>query len=176
MKKILVGIVIALAAVLWFRSEFGRSTEWSALLKTIRTQYPEVRQVSTDFLADRLSDSDTKPILLDTRTAEEFAVSHIGNAIHVSPEALEFPMLDSLPRDSEIIAYCSVGFRSSEIAKRLAAAGFTNVSNLEGSIFKWANEGKPVRTDEGETSNVHPYNAVWGRLLRSEHDSAAVVD
>jgi rhodanese-related sulfurtransferase len=176
MKKILVVVVIALAAFLWYRSEFGRSAEWRALLKTVRNKYPDVRQVSTEFLAERLADPQAKPILLDTRTAGEFAVSHIGNAIHVSPDATEFPMLDSLSRDAEIIAYCSVGYRSSEIAKRLSDAGFTNVSNLEGSIFKWANEGRPVRTDSAETNSVHPYNAVWGRFLRGGHDAGAGVN
>ncbi len=166
MKKILAVTVVGLVAFLWFRSEFGRDAEWSALLKTIRAKYPEVHQVSTADYAERLADSNTDLVLLDTRTKEEYDVSHIRGAIHVSPDATEFPMLDSLSRDTEIVTYCSVGYRSSEIAKRLGEAGFSDVSNLEGSIFKWANEGRPVQINGHDTDAVHPFNAVWGRLLR----------
>ena len=37
--------------------------------------------------------------------------------------------------------------------------------NMEGSIFKWANEGRPVYRDGERVEKVHPYNETWGRLL-----------
>ncbi len=38
--------------------------------------------------------------------------------------------------------------------------------NLEGSLFKWANEGRPMVNSEGvKTIHAHPYSVVWGRLL-----------
>ena len=43
--------------------------------------------------------------------------------------------------------------------------GFTRVYNLEGSIFKWANEHRPLVDRSGPASVVHPYNRIWGRLL-----------
>lgn len=186
MKKIAIVAALGVAAFLLFRSEVGKDLEWSALLKTIRAKYPEVKQVSTEALAQRLAVSGSSTassaassavssaeslkqiVLLDTRTPEEYRVSRIGNAINVSPDATEFPMLDSLPKDTPIVAYCSVGYRSSEIAQRLADAGFTNVENLEGSIFKWANEGRPVQSSTGPVQEVHPYNPVWGKFLQKE--------
>ena len=43
------------------------------------------------------------------------------------------------------------------------------VYNLEGSIFKWANEGKDLEDNKGlKTLVVHPYNVVWGKLLNAE--------
>jgi len=69
-----------------------------------------------------------------------------------------------------IVVYCSVGYRSSALAEKLARAGMTNVFNLEGSIFAWANEGRPVY--RGDTllnpAQVHPFNTKWGQLLRPE--------
>ena len=42
--------------------------------------------------------------------------------------------------------------------------------NLEGSIFKWANEKRPmVDREDQPTSFAHPYNAVFGKLLNSEN-------
>lgn len=43
------------------------------------------------------------------------------------------------------------------------------VYNLEGSIFKWANEGRPLVDPTGNTAKLcHPYSAVWGKLLNKE--------
>lgn len=42
------------------------------------------------------------------------------------------------------------------------------VYNLEGSLFKWANENRPIVDRNGAiTEKVHPYNSVWGKLLYS---------
>ena len=43
------------------------------------------------------------------------------------------------------------------------------VFNLEGSIFKWANEGKElVDCNNEKTQYCHPYNYLWGKLLESK--------
>ena len=40
--------------------------------------------------------------------------------------------------------------------------------NLEGSLFKWANENRHMTNSEGcQTKFAHPYNAVFGKLLNS---------
>ena len=60
---------------------------------------------------------------------------------------------------------------SGELARRLKAREehrpfLIDVrSNLKGSIFKWANEGRPLVQDGKPTHQVHPYNKYWGRLL-----------
>ena len=79
----------------------------------------------------------------------------------------------------KIVCYCSVGYRSSTLAQQLgeellkpkhqAIRSILELYNLEGSIFKWANEGKDLVDSNGEkTVVVHPYNFVWGKLLRHE--------
>ena len=104
-------------------------------------------------------------ILLDTREEDEFSISRIGNAIHAGYDDFELSMLDMVPRDSEIIVYCSVGYRSSKIALELIDHGFKNVKNLYGGIFKWANEGRPLYTDSTQTAKIHTYNRHWGRFI-----------
>ena len=43
------------------------------------------------------------------------------------------------------------------------------VFNLEGSLFKWANEGRPMVDRLGnKTLLCHPYSSVWGKFLNSE--------
>ncbi|MEF8866821.1 MAG: rhodanese-like domain-containing protein, partial [Salinibacter sp.] len=58
-----------------------------------------------------------------------------------------------------------VGYRSAGVVQALQRQGFSQVYNLEGSIFRWANEGRPVVRDGEQVSAVHPYDATWGRLL-----------
>jgi len=167
-RHIALGIVLALAAGLQVggcRDEIA----WPAVHHAIRTEYPDVQRMTTDSLARWIaSDSIRKPVLLDTRPIEEFAVSHLQGAVRVDPDAEDFPMLDTLSSDAPIVTYCSVGYRSSLIAERLQTAGFTNVRNLEGSLFRWANEGRPIYRDGREVREVHPFDAVWGSLLEPE--------
>lgn len=159
----LCAVLLALASPL---SGCGQNLGWTALKQQIRAAYPDVSQLSTDSLSAWLaSDAQPAPVLLDVRTEPEFAVSHLPEARRLDPEAKDFALLDTLPRDTPLVTYCSVGYRSSDMAARLHAAGFTNVMNLEGSIFAWANEGRPVYRDGEAVQQVHPYDAVWGKLL-----------
>lgn len=63
------------------------------------------------------------------------------------------------------VAYCSVGYRSAQLASLIQQAGHENVFNLEGSIFKWTREGRPVFRDGKPVNVVHPFNENWGALL-----------
>ena len=67
-----------------------------------------------------------------------------------------------------MVVYCSVGYRSAELARKLTARGHANVANLEGSLFAWANEGRPVYAGTRLADRVHPYDAAWGSLLKPE--------
>lgn len=51
------------------------------------------------------------------------------------------------------------------MAQRLAKAGATEIFNLEGSIFQWANEGRPLERDGKPATKVHPYNGTFGKML-----------
>ena len=140
--------------------------QWSAAHEMARAAGPNVPTLTTDSLANRLRDSTSAaPILLDARTSEEYAVSHLPGARRVDPDADAYPALDSLSADAPIVVYCSVGVRSAKVAARLREQGYTNVSNLKGSIFQWANEGRSVVRSGQPVQAVHPYDATWGRLL-----------
>ena len=41
-----------------------------------------------------------------------------------------------------------------------------HVYNLDGGIFQWAIEQRPMENESGKkSSTVHPYNMFWGKLL-----------
>ena len=86
-----------------------------------------------------------KVILLDTREKKEYEISHIPGAIWVGYNNFKLKRVKEIAKDTKIVTYCSVGYRSERIGEKLQKAGFTDVSNLKGSIFKWVNEGKYSR-------------------------------
>jgi hypothetical protein len=43
------------------------------------------------------------------------------------------------------------------MVKRLGEIGYPEAVNLKGSIFKWANEGRPVFQDSQTVRRVDPY-------------------
>ena len=138
--------------------------DWTSLKKAIRGRFPEVRQLSTDELRAALDRGDA-PLLLDARTAAEYRVSHLQNAQRAETVGQAKQLLAQAPKDRAIVVYCSVGYRSTALARELMRSGYTQVANLEGSIFEWANKGFPVYRGTEVVSIVHPYDASWGRLL-----------
>ncbi|MGC1480463.1 MAG: rhodanese-like domain-containing protein [Chthoniobacterales bacterium] len=135
----------------------------------IRSRYPDVPTVTTSRLASQLADpAQPTPVLLDVRSTDEFAVSHLDHATRIDPDRPVPTAITTLPRDTLIVTYCSVGYRSAQLADTLISLGFTNVRNLEGSIFQWANENRPLVRNDRPTRAVHPYNAIWGRYLDAD--------
>jgi rhodanese-related sulfurtransferase len=144
----------------------GDELTWAAVNSAVKVKYPQVPHLTTADLDVRLrSDSTLAPVLLDVREPDEFSVSHIRGALLAPklPDALE--ALCAVERSHPIVVYCSVGYRSGALAEKLQKNGYTNVYNLEGSIFKWANEGRPVFAGGIRVYQVHPYNNKWGALL-----------
>ena len=141
---------------------------WSLVNAKIRRDFPAVRRITTAELAEWINDPQRpQPFLLDVRERREFEVSHLPRAHHVDPDAPTAVVQQRT--DLPIVTYCSVGYRSGAFAERLRGAGFTNVVNLEGSIFRWANEGRPLFRGATPVNEVHPYNRTWGFLLKKKH-------
>ena len=144
----------------------GTEAEWRDLKLRIRKRFPAAEQLSIDDYNAWLGADRAQPVLIDVRAAEEFAVSRIPGARHVPLDGDLEELMRGVSRDQPVVAYCSVGWRSSDAAEQLQALGFERVYNLEGSIFEWANRGLPTRGEAGEEPKVHPFDANWGRLLQ----------
>lgn len=134
--------------------------DWNSVNSSIDKKYPLIASISTEVLKEKLDRQDVITII-DVREPNEFTVSHLPKAINVTD-----PKTIILPLETTIIVYCSVGLRSAKFAKTLNKRGYTNVFNLRGSIFEWANNDYPLKRDEQTVTVVHPYNKKWGSLVR----------
>ena len=148
------------------RARAGETADLEQWKIAVRARFPEVPQLATAELGHWLAATNrVPPVLLDVRTPAEYRVSHLPGAQSVMPGATLATVRALIPEHRPVVVYCSVGWRSSELAQRLRQDGLTNVMNLEGSIFAWANENRPLEADGRAVTTVHPYNRTFGRLL-----------
>ncbi len=89
--------------------------------------------------------ADANVIVLDVRTAAEFAEGHIQGAILIDQGQSDFveKVKAALPTDKKIAIYCRSGRRSANAAGRLADFGYKCV-NLKGGIIAWKEANMPV--------------------------------
>jgi NADPH-dependent 2,4-dienoyl-CoA reductase/sulfur reductase-like enzyme/rhodanese-related sulfurtransferase len=82
-----------------------------------------------------------RPLLLDVRTADEFAAGHLPAAINLPVDELR-SRIGELPTDRDIVAYCQVGQRGYLATRILRQAGLP-VRNLSGGYktYKLWNPG-----------------------------------
>ncbi len=156
----------AVAAVLLVLSVAGQASAddpLAGIKEKVRAEFPDVRQLHV-----QRYQPEEGQILLDVRESDEFAISHLRGATLATDLSQALAVLADRPKDTPIVTYCSVGWRSSKLASELASRGFTNVQNLEGSIFEWANNGNPVYRANEQVKDVHPFNWRWGRYLDDE--------
>lgn len=136
-----------------------RDKRFATLRKKIEASFPDVQHLSIDTFLGDVAES----LLIDVRDEEEYAVSRIPGAVHAG----DYATLANLVANKgarRVVLYCSVGWRSAEAAEHLHSLGATNVYNLHGSIFEWANRDLPLIDEAGQTAHIHPYNFVWGWL------------
>ncbi len=84
-------------------------------------------------------------IVLDSRTAQEYADGHIQGAVNIDVKADDFEKkaVSTLDKSKTIAVYCRSGRRSKIAAATLAKNGFT-VIELDCGIICWISAGKEV--------------------------------
>ncbi|WP_436517596.1 rhodanese-like domain-containing protein [Ekhidna sp. To15] len=156
MKKLIPPFILLLVSAM---TSCGQKTYDEKLASLYRNTVPLIK---ADSLKPRMDDV----VILDTRAIEEFEISHLHGARFVDYDAFEIDQVKDIPKDQEVIVYCSVGYRSERVGEKLKKAGFTNVKNLYGGIFSWKNEGyEVVGVNNTPTDSVHTYNKSWGKWL-----------
>lgn len=82
-------------------------------------------------------------VLIDVRTAGEYAQSHVAGSTLIPLEELS-QRLGEVPHDKQILVICRSGARSASGRDILLAAGFSPVASVRGGILAWVAAGLPV--------------------------------
>jgi membrane protein DedA with SNARE-associated domain/rhodanese-related sulfurtransferase len=124
------GLALVVAVKWWERRRFYK------LLRLARIGVDELR---------RLVASGDPPAIVDVRTTRSYAAQHIPGALRMTLEEADRE-LASLPRDREIVLYCTCPNEASaaRVARLLMDRGFTRVRPLEGGLDSWIAAGLPV--------------------------------
>lgn len=126
---LLVGLLIAVAAIVYLVSSFGGSST-AGLPASISVQEAYQKYSQGTFL-------------LDVRTQEEWNEYHAPDTTLIPLDELP-ARLSELPRDKEIVVVCRSGNRSQQGRDILLDAGFMQVTSMDGGLKAWRDAGYPT--------------------------------
>ncbi len=89
--------------------------------------------------------STAKPLVVDIRSPEMFAESHIAGAVNIPQEELP-ARTGELPqdRDASIVTVCNIGKFSKHVTLYLKSKGYRNVRSAKGGLNEWVRKGHQV--------------------------------
>lgn len=108
------------------------------------TTRPTQRKDVTVEAFDKLI-QDGRHVILDVRTAEEYAAGHIPGAVLIDVKKPDFAgRIEKLDKSKTYLVHCRSGVRSVTACTVMEKAGFKDCYNLLGGIRAWGEAGKPV--------------------------------
>jgi rhodanese-related sulfurtransferase/glyoxylase-like metal-dependent hydrolase (beta-lactamase superfamily II) len=101
-----------------------------------------VERITAGSLAEMLK-APTRPLLIDVRTAAEWDQGHIDAALNLPLSQLAGRFAE-VPRDHDLVVYCTSGYRSSIATSLLRREGVGQVRNLVGGLAAWESRAPAV--------------------------------
>ena len=88
----------------------------------------------------------TNWVVLDVRSASEFAEGHVPGAVNVDVRSKTFAEdVAKLDKAKSYLVYCGSGYRSARACTQMSGLKFKETANLLGGIGAWIDAGnKPV--------------------------------
>lgn len=85
-------------------------------------------------------------VVIDVRTAEEFAAGHLADAINIPRDKFDERVKELEKfKDRPLIINCASGVRSGGACGDLRKRGFERVFNLAGGVGAWTQAGLPLK-------------------------------
>ena len=106
---------------------------------------PAIELIDQQALLDRIAARDASLLILDVRTAEEYAQGHVEGAVHIPYDQLPQRVGEiAAAKDKDVVLYCRSGRRSEIAAGTLQEKGFTRLLHLEGDMLAWEAAKRPL--------------------------------
>ncbi|HHL3491806.1 TPA: rhodanese-like domain-containing protein [Legionella pneumophila] len=110
-------------------------------LKLVAEAKNRINEISPQILKSKI-DNNEKLIIIDVRETDEWETGKIPNAIHLSKGIIERDIEKIIPdNQSNIVVYCSGGYRCALVADSLQKMGYTNVFSLDTGLQGWLDAG-----------------------------------
>ena len=117
----------------------------SRFLELVTETKKHIKEITLQALKNKL-DNKEQCVLIDVREDNEWSSGHIPTAMHISKGVIERDIEKKIPDvHSEIIVYCSGGFRSALVANTLQNMGYSNVYSLGTGMQGWIDEGYNIK-------------------------------
>lgn len=89
--------------------------------------------------------SGDEAVIIDVRSADEFAAGHVEGAINIPADQLA-AQVGEFAKDATIVTVCNLGgSRSCNAAEQLRAMGYENAAPLRGGTRGWLEGGESSR-------------------------------
>ncbi len=117
--------------------------EIEGVIEAVDYQAAAYREVDAKQAEELIANLD--PVILDVRTAGEYAGGHLPDAWLIPIQELQTRLHELAGHKTDpVFIYCRTGNRSTVAAKFLVDAGFTQVINLRKGIVDWAGHDLPI--------------------------------
>ena len=146
MKK---GIIVIIASVFFIAIASGQTTG--------NESYPPL---ALDSFAAKIG-RQSKPQVIDARSADEFSLNHIIGAINFNLQTEDYAnRVQSLNKNEPVFIYSIGTGRSGQLAKDLRSKGFKEVYDLRGGIANWVGGGNPYYTSAKKSVTLQEYKTI----------------
>lgn len=116
----------------------------SGFLRLVGEAKSRIKEITAADLNKKISDKSVF-YLIDVREDIEFQEGFIPPAIHLSKGTIERDIEKAITDfTTEIVVYCSGGFRSCLVADNLQKMGYQKVISLQGGLKAWLASGYPL--------------------------------
>jgi rhodanese-related sulfurtransferase len=114
-------------------------------LRLLPQQIEQKQIASTVTVADAAEYFSAGAFLLDVREQSEWEAGHVEGAVLIPLGELSTRMSE-VPTDKIVLVICRSGNRSAQARDQLRAAGYTQVTSVDGGMNAWIQAGLPVVT------------------------------
>ena len=122
-------------------------TAFAVFFNSCTNGQTESQKLNAKAFAEQLKQQ-SDAVVIDVRTAEEFANGHISNAVNIDWNGNSFEeQANKLNKEKPVFVYCMRGGRSSSAAVKLKDMGFKTIYELDGGMLEWRANKMPESYD-----------------------------
>lgn len=151
--------VIALSCINPQTAAKNKKKSVEVMAEQIAKKFPKAPQVSIEDFLDWKTSAHPPIVLVDVREDREIKISMLPDSItkkEYERDSLKY-------KEHIVVAYCTIGYRSSEYVEKLTK-NKVNAYNLKESLLGWAHRGLSFTSKGIKTKKAHVYEEAWNFL------------